>query len=172
MTPFSKNKGPFESLKNSNLGATQTLSESLLLLTIWSEKRAAKGHWLIDLVKSPVPVQKRRKCLFLRETVTMTEFNTWAFPQEVEENCLLSKGLLPGSYHCGNITIISVHAELYVSELSPRFCDWINLSLGIFPCDIVMRVMCLYYLKCLYESFEFKSQGSLRSVSLLASKVE
>lgn len=102
----------------------------------------------------------------------MTEFNTWAFPQEVEENCLLSKGLLPGSYHCGNITIISVHAELYVSELSPRFCDWINLSLGIFPCDIVMRVMCLYYLKCLYESFEFKSQGSLRSVSLLASKVE
>ena len=94
----------------------------------------------------------------------MTEFNTWAFPQEVEENCLLSKGLLPGSYHCGNITIISVHAELYVSELSPRFCHWINLSLGIFPCDIVMRVMCLYYLKCLYESFEFKSQGSLRSM--------
>lgn len=87
--------------------------------------------------------------------MTMTEFKTWAFPQEVEENCLLPKVLILGSYPCGNITIVSVHAELYVSELSPRFYDWINFSLGIFPCVLVMHVMCLYYLKCLYGRLDF-----------------
>ena len=87
--------------------------------------------------------------------MTMTEFKTWAFPQEVEENCLLPKVLILGSYPCGNITIVSVHAELYVSELSPRFYYWINFSLGIFPCVLVMHVMYLYYLKCLYGRLDF-----------------
>lgn len=64
----------------------------------------------------------------------MTEFKTWAFPQEVEENCLLPKVLILGSYPCGKITIVSVHAELYVSELSPRFYDWIRqFFIGDFP---------------------------------------